>query len=209
MSEPITSRELVRVIAADFDRRGWGDRDGLALAIASQAEREQRLDSSSAVARAPQSFFSENGTSAGALGAALKEIFAARTLVDADRPGPTFVDQSVTIGDNNSISGDINAGGNQVHLSNHTSPAELLSSFEKFVGIAASEGFAPRELELLDRLLAAQDLDSGDVEAAARTGIEASAAEPGRLAKFRDTVAASASSGLAVQGILAALGALF
>jgi hypothetical protein len=204
--EPVTSRELVRIVAADFDRRGWRDEDELALAIATQADRGQELDPAAAAGLAPESFLAANGTDANALEAALRALFSGRTFAEADRSGPTFVDQSITIGDNNTISGNVNAGGNQIGLTNNTPPAELLSALTAFTTTATSDGFSPAELELLDRLLALRDVDPQQVEAAVREGI--GEPEPGHLARFRDAVAASTTSGVAVQAILAVAGAL-
>jgi len=209
MAEATTSRELVRIIAAEFDLRGWSDENELALAIATQADREQALDPAAAVGLASDSFLAVNGIDADALRAALQALFSGRTFADTDGSGPTFIDQSITIGDNNTISGNINAGGNQLTLTNNTPPDELLSAFSGFVGTAASQGFSPHELQLLDRLAAAlDDLDADQLESAARKGIEDAELEPARLAKFRDAVMTSTASGVAVQAIIAAAGAV-
>jgi hypothetical protein len=206
--EPTGSRELVRAISAEFDRRGWNDPDDLALAITTATARGGELDVSSASELAGEAFLERNGITRAALRKALGDVFADRVFEKQGRAGPTFIDQSVTIGDHNTISGSINAGGNQLALSQNTPPEQLLYALGDFVASAVSDGFSPRELELLDRLLAARQLDSDQLEAAARAGLQSADPEPGRLAKFRDAVLSSATSGLAVQAILAATGAL-
>jgi hypothetical protein len=77
----------------------------------------------------------------------------------------------------------------------------LPCSAQKDPGIGS--GFSPQELDLLDQLAAARNLDRQELEDAARAGIVEANPEPGRLAKFRDAVMTSAASGLAVQAILA------
>jgi hypothetical protein len=206
MAEPTTSHELVRDVAAEFDRRGWLDEDDLALKITIQAEQGGRLDPDAAAALADGAFLTANRIDHNTLRAALKAVFADRALVN--RPTPTFVDQSISIGDNNTITGSINAGGNQLIVANNAPSDQILEAFTAFTASALAHGFAPEELELLDRIAEARDINSDDLQAAAREGIENANPEPGRIAKFRDTVLASTASGLAVQAILAAAAAL-
>ena len=208
MAEGTSAHELVRVLGADFDRRGWSDPDDLALVVTKAAVAAQSLDPGAASELAAPSFLETNGIDREDLRAAIRGVFAERVLVEEGRPGPTLIDQSITIGDNNTISGPINAGGNQLVLTNNTPAAEVLSALGDFVGSAVESGFSPRELELLDRIAEAKGLSTEELEAAARAGIEAAAPQPGRLAKFRDSVTQSAASGLVVQAVIAAAGAL-
>ena len=208
MAEQIDSRELVRAVGAEFDRQGWSDPDDLALAITKAAVTAERLDPDKASELAAPSFLEVNGIDRGDLRAAVRRVFAGRVLVEEARPGPTFVDQSVTIGDNNTISGAINAGGNQLVLTNNTPASEVLSALGSFVGSAIENGFAAREVELLGQVAESSGLSQEQLEEAVRAGIEAAAPAPGRLAKFRDAVAAGATTNLVVQAIVAAAGAL-
>jgi hypothetical protein len=208
MAEQIEARELVRAIGAEFDRHGWSDPDDLALAITKAAVTVEKLDSDTASELAAPSFLEANGIDRGDLRDAVHRVFAGRVLVDEARPGPTFVDQSVTIGDNNTISGAINTGGNQLVLTNNTPASEVLSALGSFVGSAIENGFAAREVELLGQVAESRGLSQEQLEEAVRAGIEAAAPAPGPLAKFRDTVAAGATTNLVVQAIVAAAGAL-
>lgn len=208
MAEETSARELVRAIGADFDRRGWSDPDELALAVTKAAVADERLDPDEASELAARSFLEANGIERSDLRAAIRGIFAGRVLVEEGQPGLTFIDQSITIGDNNTISGAINAGGNQLVLTNNTPAAEVLSALGAFVGSALESGFTPREIELLDRVAEAKGLSAMELEDAVRAGIEAAAPEAGRLARFRDAVMQSAASGLVVQALIVAAGAL-
>ncbi len=208
MAEETGSRELVRAIGAEFDRREWSDPDDLALVITRAAVGGDELDADKASELAPSSFLSDNGIERSDLRAAIRGVFAGRVLVEEDRPGPTFIDQSVTIGDNNTINGSINAGGNQLVLTENSSPNDILNAVAEFVSAGIVHGFSPDELELLDQLAATRELDPKLLEDAARTGIERANLEPGRLAKFRDTVIGSTASGLVVQAIMAVVGSL-
>lgn len=203
MTEPISSRELVRLVAAEFDRQKWDDRDELALAIATQADRSGELDAQSGSELAGDQFFTANGIGRDSLRSALERVFSGRILAPEQSSGPTYIDQSVRIGDNNTINGSINAGGNQLVLTENSPPGEILSALTAFVSAGIGSGFSPQELDLLDQLAAARNLDRQELEDAARAGIDEANPEPGRLAKFRDAVMTSAASGLAVQAILA------
>jgi hypothetical protein len=198
---------LVRVVAAEFDRRGWEDHEELALAIATQADRNGGLDASASSHLAGDRFLRDNRVNRGVLRSALEHVFSGRVLAPEQQVGPTYVDQSVKIGDNNMISGSINAGGNQIALTENSPPGEILGALTKFVSAGVEQGFSPSELELLDRLAAVHDIDPQRLEDAVRAGVSANPA-PGRLAKFRDAVMTSAASGLAVQAIIAVVGAL-
>jgi len=94
------------------------------------------------------------------------------------------------------LAGPINAGGNQVVLTNNTPTSEILSTLSGFVSTAIESGFSSREIELIDRVAEAQDISGEELEAAVRSGIEAAAPEQSRLAKFRDAVMQSAVSGV-------------
>lgn len=208
MAEPISSHELVRAVAAEFDRRGWEDRGDLALAIATQAERSGELNASGASQLADRTFFTGNGIGAEALCSALEHVFSGRIFVSEKQAGVTYIDQSVRIGDNNTITGSINAGGNQVVLTENSPPGEILDALTAFVSTSVTHGFSSKELDLLDRLAAQHDLDSQRLEDAVRAGIANADPAPGRLAKFREAVMTSTASGVAVQAITAVAGAL-
>lgn len=208
MAEPISSRELVRAVAAEFDDRGWDDPEDLAVQITNATAAGDRLDPDAAAGLAPESFLERNETSRDVLRAALARLFAGRTFQEKDQPDSTYIDRSVKIGDNNTFTGNINTGEGQVVLSENSSPAELLAAVGDFVATAVERGFSPAEMELLDRLLEARQVKPGEIETAARGGLERSGADAGRLAEFRDKVLAGAATGLAVQGIMAALGLL-
>jgi hypothetical protein len=207
VAEQTPSRELVRAVGREFDDRGWSDPDDLALAIVRVAERSGELDPKAAADLADPSFLESNGISRTTLRNAIATVFAGRTLLPEQGPAPTFVDQSVRIGDNNTISGAINAGGNQLVLTQDTPPEQLLSAIGNFVASAVDNGFAPQELQLLDRLAEDRKLPAEQLDAAVRAGIESAEAGPGRLAMFRDAVLTSATSGLVVQAIISAAGA--
>lgn len=208
MGEPTNSRELVRAISAEFDRRGWDDSKDLALAITTATARGGQLDASAGAEQADGPFLERNGITRATLCKALVQVFADRVFVEEDRSGPTFVDQSITIGDNNTINGSVNAGGNQLVLTENSSPTDILNALTEFVSAGIVHGFSPNELELLDQLAAAKGLDPKRLEDAVRAGMERGDPEPGRLAKFRDAVIGSTTSGLAVQAIMAVIGSL-
>jgi hypothetical protein len=208
MADEISSRELVRAVGAEFDRRAWSDPDDLALAITQAAIAAGGLDAEVASELATPSFLEANGITPGQVCAVLRSIFEGRVLVEKDHSGPTFIDQSITIGNNNTISGPINAGGNQVVLTNNSPISEVLSALSGFVGTAMKSGFSSSEIELIDHVAEAQGISGEELEAAVRSGIEAAAPEQGQLAKFRDAVMQSAVSGVAVHAIIAAAGAL-
>jgi hypothetical protein len=208
MAEETSSRELVRAIGAEFDRRDWSDPDDLALAITKAAVEGSELNADRASELAATSFLSVNGIKRSDLRAAIRAAFAGRVLVEEERPGPTFIDQSVTIGDHNTISGSINAGGNQLLFTENSSAKEILDGLAEFVSTGVVHGFSADELKLLDQLAAARGLDSPRLQAAVRTGIERVNCAPGPLAKFREAVVSSTASGLAVQAILAVAGSL-
>ncbi len=203
MAEEITSRELVRAIAAEFDQREWSDPDDLALALTKAAVGGGELDAGKVSELAPPSFLSINDIERSDLRAAIRAVFAGRMLVEEDRPGPTFIDQSVTIGDHNTINGSINAGGKQLVLTESSSPDDILNALTDLVSTGIGQGFSPDELELLDELAVARGLDPKQLEDAARAGIERAEPEPSRLAQFRDAIIGSTASGLAVQAIMA------
>jgi hypothetical protein len=209
MVEQMSSRQFVRALAGEFDRRGWVDKEDLALKITDAALASDELEADPASQLASDSFLQLNGISREELRAVLGSVFAGRVLVEKDYRPSTFIDNSVRIGDNNTISGTISVGGSHLTLTNNTPAPELLSAFAIFVTAATDGKFTSADLEFLDHLVQSRDdLDQEQLQAAARQGIEGADLEPGRLTAFRDAVITSASSGLAVQAILAAAGAL-
>jgi hypothetical protein len=209
MVEQIDSRQFVRALAGEFDRRGWSDKEDLALKITEAALESNELKADPASQLASNSFLQLNGISREEFHTLLERFFAGRVIAEKDHQFSTFIDQSVKIGDNNTISGTISVGGNHLTLTSNTLAPELLSNFASFVTAASGGEFTPTDLEFLDRLvLSRDDLDQEQLQAAARRGIEDADLNPSRLVAFRDAVITSASSGLAVQAILAATSAL-
>lgn len=208
MADEISSRELVRAIGAEFDRRGWSDPDDLALGITQAAVANDGLHAEAASGLATPSFLEANDITSSQLRAALRSVFGSRVLVEKDQSGPTYIDQSVSIGDNNTISGSINVGGNQLILNENSSPDDILNAVTVFVSAGIGRGFSSDELSLLDHLATSRSLDLVRLEDATRSGIEKAKPDPGRLAKFRDAVMSSTTSGLVVQAILAVAGSL-
>jgi hypothetical protein len=206
MAELTSAPELVRALGAEFDRRGWSDPTDLALRITAAVQRGGILDAAASAALADTSFLERNGISRTALRLAIETVFAGR---EYEETKPRTIDNSVTIGDNNKISAPVNAGGRQLVITVDSSPGQVLDALTEFTETALREGFRPRDLHRLEEAVDARgDLGAAALEQAAREGLERSGADQGRLVEFRDAVLRGASSGLVVQAILAALGAL-
>jgi hypothetical protein len=216
--EPVGRRQLITELGNLFEQNHWTDRDNLALAIARCAGESGILDAHAAAALADSAFLARNHASREELEQALAPLFAGRVPLDPRLDPPPAVTEvhnttnnnSLTVnGDGNDLSGSFNFGGTQVNITAASSPSELLGAVGALVTDALTSGISESNLHGLASLIESRDdLTTPQLQTAATEAIAAAKPSLGRLAQFRNSLAASVTSGVLVHALILAAEAI-
>lgn len=207
-----TPAALQRLLAAEFDRRGWPYELGVVSDLVEHVENTGRVDATALAARVATTYLERNGITRGGMARAIQRAIGDRTV--AVEPPPVMLvindhSHNLTLGGNAAITGDVNVGGTQINIKQTANKDELIAAVEALVraGLTGTLNINAA-LELQDVLVARDDITVEDIHAATVSAAAAEQPDRGRVRALLTQIATGGLGGALGTGISAGLGEL-
>jgi hypothetical protein len=209
-----TPAELQRLLAGEFENRGWEYDMTVGADLVGEIERRGAVEPEALAARISGTWLTRNGATREQVAAAIQRAIGGRT------PKPDELAVTVLNSDNRSYSlhveagaqitgSQVNLGGTQINIRADAPKEDVLAGVVAIVraGLAGNwDGDAARELGAV--IDARGDIVLADVEAVVSEVVEDEPPEPGRARRMIESISTQGLGGALGTGISAVVGAL-
>jgi hypothetical protein len=199
------------LIADEFGRQGWDYDLSVGRELVKHVTPGAEVDPNQLAQAISATFLQKNHTTRDAVRSAIQQAIVGFTLV-VENPAVTSLvvhgnNHSLTLGDNASISGNLNVGGTQIVIADSASKEELLDGVAALVRAGLTgELNADAARALGDVIAARNDIDIGDVESVAFEVVKIEKPTEGRVRSLMASLSTQALSGALAIGLASGLG---
>lgn len=205
-----SASELQRLLAVEFDQRGWQYDLDTAHSMVEEAIRTGAVDGEALAARAPVAFLRRNHTDRDALARAIERAIGGRLPMLEQHAAVTLVAQDnrqyhLSMAQGAQISGsNVDVGGTQINIQPSAGRDELLEGVRALVRAGLRANWDVDAAHALGRALEGRDdIDYTDVEEVTAEVVKEEAPSKRPIRDFMTKVAASGLSGAMTAGIVA------
>ncbi|MEA2639641.1 MAG: hypothetical protein QOF51_1035, partial [Chloroflexota bacterium] len=205
-----SASELQRLLAVEFDQRGWQYDLDTAHSMVDEAVRCGAVDVQALAAQAPAAFLRRNHTDRDALARAIERAIGGRVPVPEQGSKVTLVAQDnrqyhLSMGPGAQITdSNVNVGATQINIQPGAHRDELLAGVRALVRAGLTGDWDADAARALSRTLEGRDdIEYTDVEEVTAEVVKEEAATQGRVRDFMSKVAAGGLGGALSHGIIA------
>lgn len=202
--------ELQRLLAVEFEQRGWQYDLDTAHSIVDEAVHRGAVEAQALAARVPTAFLRRNRTDRDVLAGAIERAIGGRVPVPEQGATVTLVAQDnrlyhLSMGPGAQITdSNVNVGGTQINIQPGAERDELLAGVRALVRAGLTGEWDADAGRALTRALEGRDdIEYTDVEEIAAEVVKDEAATQDRVRDFMGKVAASGLGGALSHGIIA------
>jgi hypothetical protein len=209
-----TRAELQRLLAGQFESRGWEYDMNLGADIAEEVGRRGLVDPPGLAGRVSGTWLARNRTTREDVAAAIERAIGGRTPEPEQHPATVLTvynnDYSLSMAPGSTISGgQVNVGGTQINIQADVSKDEVLAGIGALVRAGLDGGWNPEAAGALAAAVDARsDIGFEDVEGVVVEAAEAASEPPdeGRIRGMLRSIAEQGVGGALGTGISAGLG---
>jgi len=202
--------ELQRLLAVEFDQRGWQYDLDTAHSLVDEAVRRGAVDAQALAARVPTAFLRRNHTDRDALARAIERAIGGRVPEPEHDATVTLVAQDnrqfhLSMGPGAQITdSNVNVGGTQINIQPGADKDDLLAGVRAIVRAGLTTEWDPHAARALSRALEGRvDIEYTEVEEVTAEVVKEEATTQRRARDFMSKVAASGLGGALSAGIMA------
>jgi hypothetical protein len=207
-----TPSELQRLLAQEFERRGWHYDLTVGRELVKEIEQRHEVDPQALAKRVPTTYLAQNRATWQDVALAIEAAVGGRTpRRGMETPATLVINDnrySLNLGAGAEISGGaVNVGSTQINVQVNASKDDVLAAVSALVASGLAGGWnADAASELAQVIDARADIRLDDVERVTREVAETNAPDAGRVRTLLTAIATSTISGVLGTGISAGLG---